>query len=287
MTRSYRIESMHHVLEVANTLRQSWFRGHAKAVGELVPRVFRSPYAGVFTDFFRPDIELETMERFMRDTPAVSDRALPGPDDYLEWLCLMQHHGSPTRLLDWSEKILVALYFAVSVEPTADGELWAIDPGNANEALTGERGFPLVPVNKKLQFLARQPRSRSNPDALAQSLGLKAPVTSPMAFLHRRDGRRISAQSGAFTIHPAPQPGRQLHELVTSERLLVRYVIPAARKAELFQYLEPLGVNHLSIFQDLDALSKQVCADHNIVAWGPPDPPKCGGLVRDISEPTR
>ena len=139
MTRSYRIESIHHVLEVANTLRQSWFRGHAKVIGELVPRVFRPPYAGMFTEFFRPDIELETMERFMRDAPAVSDRALPGPEDHLEWLCLMQHHGSPTRLLDWSEKILVALYFAVSAEPTADGELWAIDPGNANEALTGER----------------------------------------------------------------------------------------------------------------------------------------------------
>ena len=56
-----------------------------------------------------------------------------------DWLCLMQHHDLPTRLLDWTENILNALYFAVrkakdfSDEKT-DGILYAINGSRLNEA---------------------------------------------------------------------------------------------------------------------------------------------------------
>lgn len=44
-----------------------------------------------------------------------------------EWLCLMQHYGTPTRLLDWTESVLVALYFAVARDPEEDGELYVLN----------------------------------------------------------------------------------------------------------------------------------------------------------------
>jgi hypothetical protein len=284
MTRTYRIDSIHHVVDIATTLRKSWFRGHSRMFGELVPRIFRQPYLEPFT-WFRQDIELETLERFKRDAPSLSDRRLPAEEDTLSWLCLMQHHGSPTRLLDWSERILIALYFAVGADHAQDGELWAMDPNMLNEAAVGIQGLPVVSKAKTLQFLIRQAQWRGTADALAADLELSSAVTNPIAFLHRFGvSRRITAQSGAFTIHPPTQPGHTIRELVTDERHLVRYQIPASKKAELLQCLEPLGVSHLQLFQDLDALSRQVCADHNEIGWGPPDPPRCGGLVPETSE---
>lgn len=50
----------------------------------------------------------------------------PDEADNAEWLAMMQHHGCPTRLLDFSYSFYVAAYFAV-VEAESDSTVWGID----------------------------------------------------------------------------------------------------------------------------------------------------------------
>jgi hypothetical protein len=285
MTTTYRLETIHHAVDIATTLRMTWFRGHSKTFGRLVPRIFRPPYAGPLSEFFRQDIEFETIVRFRRGAASITDRPLPPEHDRLAWLCFMQHHGAPTRLLDWSERILVALYFAVRADPSEDGELWVLDPNKLNAAAVGSPGLPLS-NSRALRFLARQAESTLTPWALAKHLKMPAAVENPIAFVRARDFRRVIGQSGAFTIHPKPQAGHEIHDLVPDECNLVRYLIPAASKRPILEALGPLGVSDFQLFQDFEALAREVCADHNIIGWGPPDPPKCGGLIPDPSGTT-
>jgi len=53
---------------------------------------------------------------------------IPSEDNKLEWLSLMQHHGAPTRLLDWTYSAYIALYFAIArANVNSECEVWAIN----------------------------------------------------------------------------------------------------------------------------------------------------------------
>lgn len=66
---------------------------------------------------------------------------LPSQDDLGSWFALMQHHGVPTPLLDWTESPYVAMYFALENGDSEEGKcaIWAIDlrwlEANAYESL--------------------------------------------------------------------------------------------------------------------------------------------------------
>jgi hypothetical protein len=52
---------------------------------------------------------------------------LPAEDDAFEWLGLMQHHGTPRRLLDFTWSPYVAAFFALE-RATSDAAVWAVFP---------------------------------------------------------------------------------------------------------------------------------------------------------------
>jgi hypothetical protein len=109
-----RIESINELITIAITYTAYWYRGHSTVVNKLIPKVFRGGLD-----------ESTIVIDYMKYHKAVQDAVLNSP---IEHLFLMQHHGIPTRLLDWTQNILVAAFFAVIDDQDKDGELWALNP---------------------------------------------------------------------------------------------------------------------------------------------------------------
>jgi hypothetical protein len=269
LTKTYRLTTIRQAVEVATTLSESWFRGHSRVYGKLTPRVFRKEYEVLA----RPDVEFSLIEAFKRGAPALTNK-IPDREDHVGWLFLMQHHGGPTRLLDWTESALVALFFAVSEHPSKEGELWAMYPDVLNR-YSGFHGIP-TPNNKTLRYLAAEP-THSNPQKLAEELGITKIPKHPLAVQPPMNFPRMVAQLSTFTIHPKPTPENTIPRLLTNEKYLVRYIIPSEYKRRIQRHLAALGVTYHTLFPDLDSLSKSIVYRHQVVAYSPPDPPRCNG----------
>jgi hypothetical protein len=250
--RSLQIQTIEQAVTVGTRLPISWFRGHDRTFGTLTPTVFRvSPTErGGYREYW-------LTERFRLRAGSIQ-ADVPRWDDHLRWLLLMQHHGLPTRLLDWTESILVALYFAVVASPEEDGEVWCIRP----DALNNRSNFYLHSADRPIiRYLAAEAFVNESDTerlrSLAGDLGVSLPISkNPVAFLPPMEFPRMSAQSSRFTIHP--RDAKEIPTTLTGNREIVRYRIPRICKPQLLECLTALGVTAETLFRSLDALSKTI-----------------------------
>ncbi|HHT9109337.1 MAG TPA: FRG domain-containing protein [Candidatus Wunengus sp. YC63] len=278
------IREINQIIEVATTLSENWFRGHPEKHGNLTPQIFRPEYIPKIA--VRSDTEYSVIDEFKRVAPALTQN-IPNQDDHCGWLFLMQHHGAPTRLLDWTENALVALYFAVrNFSDCKDGELWAIYPYTLNEKSYQYQGYASVTQYYKIsQYLAREPYLAIDPvsdnqEKLAKEIGLDKIPRYPLALYPTMNFSRMVAQLSTFKIHPTPSASRQgntiLDLLGDNKKYLARYIIPYDSKLKLINDLKTLGISRRTLFPDLDGLSQTIIENlnHTPSGYNPQDPPE-------------
>jgi hypothetical protein len=253
------------VIKIATTHSTWWFRGHPETYrNPLTPKIFRDEY--IPQNVVRPDTESSVIKEFKRVAPALTQN-VPNQDDHCSWLFLMQHHGAPTRLLDWTENALVALYFAVrNFEDDKDGELLAMYPYSLNE-----KGYQRADIatqsNEILQYLAKE-------------FGISEIPQYPLALYPTMYFSRMVNQLSTFTIHPSPSILRQKNTILDllgdNKKNLVRYIIPYASKLKLINDLKTLGISRRTLFPDLDGLSQTIIENlkHTPSGYNSPNPPE-------------
>ncbi|MGH9423474.1 MAG: FRG domain-containing protein, partial [Thermoanaerobaculia bacterium] len=111
--------------EIHSYAQRSWiYRGQRSAEWELVTSLERCCDREEVVASDRLRLEKELRRDFQRVYHHYAQH-IPGQESLIEWTSLMQHHGAPTRLLDFSYSIYVAAYFALE---NSDGDcaVWGV-----------------------------------------------------------------------------------------------------------------------------------------------------------------
>lgn len=165
----------------------------------------------------------------------------PEPDDDFQWLALMQHHGGPTRLIDFTWSPYVAAFFALE-RTTEDGVIWALNPGriDSSRALKHSRMDPRIRGNFERYFLKGNHRFIWMGEPYAMN-------------------RRLIAQSGTFAV-----PGvldAPLEEIIAEsgqENILAKFVLTNAVRETGMRELYRMNITYGTLFPDLDGLAKSL-----------------------------
>lgn len=215
------------------------FRGQSNATWTLEPSLLRSTGGGVSGSGMLSEEE-RLLREFDRERHLHWNGALPA--SRRESWALMQHHGVPTRLLDWTASLWVALYFAVVDNPEANGALFVV---NARE----------------LEQIAQRKLGAPDRDGLLEALdaAMTEPDADPLIypFPAEQSSQRSSAQQGYFTL--CMNVGADHYQVIKSEsKDAIRVPIPAQAKPPFLNELRMMGVNGQSLFPGPDGFGRSL-----------------------------
>jgi hypothetical protein len=247
-----RVAEARHVFEFdKDDVWGPWFRGQQRQYWQLNPKLYRD-YGG-FAKVKRDHLEDEVREEFIVRAPALSETQPASNDDW-EWYFLMQHFGTPTRLLDWTEGALLALYFAVKDNHGFyDAAVWALDPYALNKRAIGKSEV-IPPSATGLHADDKKLVDPWLPPRFKNMAGLPE---KPVAVYPTHIARRISTQHSCFTVHG--KDGKGLDDLEGKRNAcLLKIVIPSFSVTEIRRELDTCGIDEATIYPDLGGLSRSL-----------------------------
>jgi hypothetical protein len=222
-----------------------WFRGHGNAGWDLAPTLYRDtpPTRGIRV------VEDEIRQEFIIRAPSLSAER---PQNSWEWYFLMQHSGAPTRLLDWTEGALIALYFAVRNKlDQTDAAVWVLNPWGLNKCVLGIDEVIAPSAEAGLFKLDAKRYDPWLPERY-QTLRVKLPV----AIYPTHFARRISSQRSCFTVHGSVPNGFDALPKKVRSANLVMIRIPGSEARDIDYSLSVAGIDEITAYPDLDGLGR-------------------------------
>lgn len=158
----------------------------------------------------------------------------------LELLYTMQHHGVRTRLLDWSESLSVALFFAcLDWNSSIPARIWMLNPNKLNK-LSIDNDYIICPQEYTLDNIYK--------------------LENTIAIYPIKNNSRIIAQQGIFTIQGNSKfpLEKEFNTQLIQYKYLNSFDLEIDMKEDILKFLSLNGINYFTLFPDLDGLSKHL-----------------------------
>jgi hypothetical protein len=232
-----------------------WFRGIKDAALPLMPGAYwRTNYS-----------ELETLLQFSQEGRAFVD--IGEVDDWKTYY-LAQHSGVPTRLLDWTENFITALFFATDGWSGATTPcVWIIQPSCVNQLSIGWSGLISPERNDELNGWMPTQIAAGSQKITSKDGKWVYDSANPIALYPRKNNSRLVAQQGTFTVHGAQripldswiiEKAPMKHQGLICKIVFSRKVRPDTIMSELAD----LGLRRSTIYPDLQNFVLEMKENH-------------------------
>lgn len=207
------------------------------------------------------ELEMHLLENFIKyasiEDPTISDSIWKA-------MILGQHHGLPTRLLDWTRSPLVALHFAdtegdLSYLDQRDCVIWRIDVKELNEHLP-EKYREALNRRKTFIFSVKHLAELTNSiEEYDRDMGGRSLVMIEPSSIDQR----IVSQYSFFTVLPKGI-GKLEKYLEEETENTVKYIIDRSLRWDLRDILDELNMNERTIYPGLDGISKWIARHYYV-----------------------
>lgn len=221
--------------------RGHFFRGQADVNWPLLPSIARGGRESI-SNFH--DLEKQVMEHFKAlSLPYIAEP--PGHD--LDWLVMAQHYGLSTRLTDWTDNPLVALYFCVESEPGKDGKVFF-----TRAVETDYRKLSFSEMIETSRFMINSGKDPIKYDS--GFLDYKVERNSQIYFRPHSKNARYSNQGSVLCWNANPFYDPSLSQGSPVYQMVVRKEL----KSELLKYLYTLGITEAHIYPGLEGVARYI-----------------------------
>ena len=259
----------------AEGLQDSWaFRGHADGAWDLETSLdrktilrYKAKWSGGMQR--RADLHEKWLVREFKRRAHQYLSHLPGDDEIIDWLALMQDYGAPTRLLDWTRSPYVALYFVVekkvAKKPAA---VWAIDCDWAlkESAKTCDQFDPDLSHAELSAKMSRYVNERlAGETAFCNPHGVVFP-THP-----NRVNERMAAQQGLFLCSERNYPPFDIalatmimHDKNPDKPPVRKLIVRPQERIEFLKQLRRMNITAASLFPGLEGFARSLAEELEI-----------------------
>jgi hypothetical protein len=236
--------------ELHSTLERALLE-RAEQLDDRKIQVMQSPVADTETETWANDVETSLTTYFRRNAMRFEVPLLPETWDTLGWWEVMQHHGAPTRLMDWTLSPFIAIWFALNGHNDGEGDmaLWIYDRRTAAQNHVG--------AEKRAKEISGDLRLDDR-RLLNQYIQFAIEDNNPalIAALPRQFPRAVAQQS-VLTVSPSIAIAGSTHRWIRG-RLATRIRLRQEWKPEMVTVCQSMGLSRPRLFRDLDTLGQHV-----------------------------